>query len=109
MLSQGHLILTPSRKSDGALWTSFDCNEEDYIVRYAAQREAVIVSTRRFEDFEEPRLQEQVGQSLSGHFPPIITFLFIASGGETGAGVHLLVGKGVRPTDGPVRAWGTES
>ena len=73
MLSQGHLILTPSRKSDGALWSSFDCNEEDYIVRYAAQREAVIVSTRRFEDFEEPRLQEQVGQSLSGLFPPIVT------------------------------------
>ena len=106
MLSQGHLILTPSRKSDGALWTSFDCNEEDYIVRYAAQREAVIVSTRRFEDFEEPRLQEQVG---SGHFPPMVTFLFIMSGGETGAGVHVLVGKGVRPTDGPVRAGRTES
>ena len=79
MLSQGHLILTPSRKSDGALWSSFDCNEEDYIVRYAAQREAVIVSTRRFEDFEEPRLQEQVGQSLSGHFPPVVTFPFIVA------------------------------
>ena len=75
-------------------------------MRYAAQREAVIVSTRRFEDFEEPRLQEQVG---SGHFPPMVTFLFIMSGGETGAGVHVLVGKGVRPTDGPVRAGRTES
>ena len=77
MLSQGHLILTPSRKSDGALWSSFDCNEEDYIVRYAAQREAVIVSTRRFEDFEEPRMQEQVDQSVSGHFPPLVAFLFL--------------------------------
>ena len=60
MISQGHLILTPSRRSDGALWSSFDCNEEDYIVRYAAQHEAIIVSTRRFTDFKEATLQEQV-------------------------------------------------
>merc|ERR550517_1385931 len=60
MISQGDLILTPSRRSDGALWTSFDCNEEDYIVRYAAQREAVIVSTRRFADYNEATLQAQV-------------------------------------------------
>lgn len=60
MISQGHLILTPSRRSDGALWSSFDCNEEDYIVRYAAQHEAIIVSTRRFADYNEAALQEQV-------------------------------------------------
>ena len=60
MISAGNLILTPSRKSDGALWSSFDCNEEDYIVRYAAQREAVIVSTRRFADYKDPVLQAQV-------------------------------------------------
>ena len=76
-------------------------------MRYAAQREAVIVSTRRFEDFEEPRLQEQVG--LTGHFPPKVKILLIMSGGETGAGVHVLVGEGVRPTNGPVRPGRTES
>ena len=51
MVNQGHLILTPSRRSDGAPWSSFqnfDCNVEDYIVQYAAQHEAVIVSTREF-------------------------------------------------------------
>ena len=60
MISQGHLVLTPSRRSDGALWSSFDCNEEDYIVRYAAQHEAIIVSTRRFADCNEAALQAQV-------------------------------------------------
>ena len=60
MITQGHLILTPSRRSDGALWSSFDCNEEDYIVRYAAQREAIIVSMRRFADYSESMLQAQV-------------------------------------------------
>jgi ribonuclease ZC3H12 len=60
MESEGKLILTPSRRSDGALWSTVDCNEEDYIVRYAAKHQAVIVSTRKFATYAEPELQDQV-------------------------------------------------
>jgi len=60
MISSGQLVLTPTRTSDGALWRQFDCDVEDYIVRYAARHQAIIVSKRKFSELSEPALKEQV-------------------------------------------------
>ena len=61
MQSDGKLILTPSRRSDGAIWTVRDCDVEDYIVRYGVQHRAVIVSKRRFKEYNnDPLLHDQV-------------------------------------------------
>ena len=62
MIAQGFLVLTPTRRSDNAplSFKTFDCSVEDYVVRYAEQREAIIVSRRKFSNYGEASLQEQV-------------------------------------------------
>jgi len=59
----GYLVYTPSRRTDGQTWDSYD---DRYIVKYAVQEQGIIVSNDNFRDLiaENEEFRDQIEKRL---------------------------------------------